>query len=174
MHGSQTSQKLKVIVYLDFCFPTLSVYSVLDIFLWAVNCLSSRALMEMLVANADEDFEVADMWPFDRRRCLVWKAPTAVVCLAPVDVRTPGNWTVGATKHFLSLSSGRSFSTPLLTQSTRLSKVETDSKFMILRQLWLYIFVSYWPDCPHSSVLLPDSKLAKGFAWRANFCSEAD
>lgn len=69
--------------------------------------------------------------------------------MAVEDVRSDCDWSDAATSRSEMVSRCCSVSAPLFTQSTRLSKLETDLTFMILQALQFLVFLRsrlYWPD----------------------------
>lgn len=94
--------------------------------------------------------------------------------MAVVDVRYAADWSNATTNWSEIISSCYGLSAALLMQSIRLSKVEADSRIMVLRPVWLLALVRYGFDGPDSDVALPNGKLARDCAWHSSSCSDAD
>lgn len=79
--------------------------------------------------------------------------------MAVLDVRTYGGWSDAATSRSEMGSCYCSVSAELPMQSTRISKPEEVSIFLILRALRLFVFVRLGLECSDSGIVLPDCRL---------------
>lgn len=94
--------------------------------------------------------------------------------MAVLDVRSAGDRSGAATKRSEMFSSCCSVSTSLLMQLARLSKLEVDLIFMILRAFQLRGFVFSSLSYPDASVTFPDCRFVRDIVGEASSCSDAN
>lgn len=78
--------------------------------------------------------------------------------MALVDIKSVGDWSDAVTNPFEMVSTCCGVSIVLKTQSTRLSKLEAGSTFIILQPFWMLAFVCSGLGCPDSGIMGPNCR----------------